>query len=59
MRDKCTAEEERRVVEEERRVRREREEKLKEEQRVADELWGGWAEAVNDFYEGLGADWWE
>jgi len=59
VRDKCTAEEERRVVEEERRVRREREEKLKEEQRVADEFWGGLAEAVNDFYEGLGADWWE
>lgn len=57
VRDRCTAEEERRVVEEERRVRREREEKLREEQRVADELWGGLAEAVNDFYGGLGADW--
>ena len=59
MREKCTAEAERRVVEEERRARREREERLREEQRVADELWGGLAEAVGDFYGGLGADWWE
>lgn len=54
VRERCTAEEERRAREEERRIREEREEREREEQRAADEL----AEAVGDFYEGLGVEWW-
>lgn len=50
VKERCTAEEERRAREEERRIREEREEREREEQRAADEL----AEAVGDFYEGLG-----